>query len=406
MDKNHWSLEDVVKNSMEFNVLCDRNNDISERDAAEQIGVPRTTLRAWNQREQSSLLPTSVHTALQTEDGLDYLQKLINIIQFACTQSSFRGTRLVEVIMNASGLGSLVSCSYGALHARTVEMEDHINQFGSDETARLSKDMPHKNISLAKDETFNKNKPCLVGIEPVSNYIITETYTEKRTSDDWTKSLTPILSELNVTVIQNVNDNGSAIKKYNREQHADANDSQDLWHIMNKSNQSIVGPLSSKQRSCEKKIESILVKIEKKTSKIKRLLASDSKEKHKKDKVSKLEAECRQLSIDKSSEENNLQKVIEWKQRHNTVNQSISHQYHPYDLENGNIRSVEDLQNGLDLQYAELKMLGKEMSLSEKSLDRIDSAAEYTASMLSTMRFYFNTIDARCEAWRAEGEAE
>ena len=36
-------------------------------------------------------------------------------------------------------------------------MENHINQFGSDEVKRLAKDMPHKNISIAKDETFNKN---------------------------------------------------------------------------------------------------------------------------------------------------------------------------------------------------------------------------------------------------------
>ena len=112
--------------------------------------------------------------------------------------------------------------------------------------------------------------------------MITETYAEKRTADDWKSALEEGLSGLDVTIIQNVNDAGSAIKKYNESHHKQANESPDLFHILNKTHSSIVGPLSSKKRSVAKRIEKASKKLALNTAKSKRISDSSDKRKHKK----------------------------------------------------------------------------------------------------------------------------
>ena len=201
---------------------------MSERAAAKKLDVARTTLRHWNQQAYSDLIPASIQAALLTEDGLHFLNLILTALQFVMNQAGKAGIRLVQLFLDLTSLSSFVSGSYGTLQARGVLMENNINEFGSTEKHRLAVGMPNKEISVSKDETFNNNVPCLVAIEPVSNYILTEKYTEKRTADNWDAALQESLADLNVTVIQNVNDSGTAIKKYNEEHHKNANESPNI----------------------------------------------------------------------------------------------------------------------------------------------------------------------------------
>jgi len=393
MRNKNWSYKDVVKNITKFKRLCHQGN-MSERAAAKEIEVPRTTLRHWNEQRKSTLIPESIQTALLTEDGLSFLQTILTSIQFIVTQVSKGGIRMVELFLKLTGLSSIISSSYGTLHERGVVMENYINEFGVDEKERLAKDMPHKHISLAKDETFNKNKPCLVAIEPVSNFIINEKYTNTRTEQDWSEALEEALSGLNVTIIQNVNDAGAAIKKYNKDHHETANESKDLFHILTKMNQSLAGPLSSKKRSVEKKFKAAAQMLEQKQAKTRRLSVSNDKPKHKKDKLNKVNKECEEIETEQLLGSKMLQNIAAWKKRFGIANKNISALYHPYNLETGEIITVEELQSGLKAQFSEIKSVAEEMSLSEKSIRRIETASNDITLMLSTMRFYFNRVDS------------
>jgi len=214
------------------------------------------------------------------------------------------------------------------------------------------------------------------------------------------------MAGLNVTVIQNVNDAGAAIKKYNEEYHAAANESPDLHHILTKGNQSVVGPLSSKQRSHEKRIQEAQEKLEQNAAKTKRTAESSGKLKHKKSKLSKLASARHQLEIEKSASESALNKVVELKKRNSSAMKNISTLYHPYDLSTGAIRTVEQLQPMLQAQFAEVKSVGEELLLSRKALNRIDTAASYLTPMLTTMRFYFNTVEGMIQSQSLPLEVE
>lgn len=63
---------------------------------------------------------------------------------------------------------------------------------------------------MAGDETFHP-KPCLVAIEPISNYILAEKYSEKRDADSWSKVMKEKLNGLPVEVIQVASDEGKGL---------------------------------------------------------------------------------------------------------------------------------------------------------------------------------------------------
>ena len=50
-------------------------------------------------------------------------------------------------------------------------MEEAIGASRQEERARLAREMPAKDITMAQDETFTGGL-CLVGIDPVSNSIV------------------------------------------------------------------------------------------------------------------------------------------------------------------------------------------------------------------------------------------
>ena len=84
---------------------------------------------------------------------------------------------------------------------------------------------------MANDETHHPT-PCLVGMDVVSNFILIEKYSEKKDADAWNKSFETAVKNFNVDVFQVTSDQGSGIVKH-VEQHLQAHQSPDLFHIQN-----------------------------------------------------------------------------------------------------------------------------------------------------------------------------
>ena len=108
-------------------------------------------------------------------------------------------------------LKGLVAASYGAQQRLSGLIEAATVDFGQQETARLAQGMCPQKISICQDETFHP-EPCLVAIEPVSNFILLERYTPHRTAADWQAAMVEALADLPVEVIQSTSDEGQAIR--------------------------------------------------------------------------------------------------------------------------------------------------------------------------------------------------
>jgi hypothetical protein len=73
--------------------------------------------------------------------------------------------------LRITGLDRFVGASYGTQHQVNRRVEEAIVAYRQEESARLARDMPAKDLTIAQDETFTGGL-CLVGIDPVSNYIV------------------------------------------------------------------------------------------------------------------------------------------------------------------------------------------------------------------------------------------
>jgi hypothetical protein len=138
------------------------------------------------------------------------------------------GIRLVCLFLQMTGLNRFVGASYGTQQQVNCRVEEAIVAYRRDESLRLAHEMPPKDITLTQDETFTGGL-CLVGMEPVSNYIFLEQVAQARDQDTWQALLEQALSGLNCRVIQSTSDEAPGLLAY-VEQHLRAHHSPDLFH--------------------------------------------------------------------------------------------------------------------------------------------------------------------------------
>src|SRR5215468_532601 len=146
---------------------------VSQRQAAEVLEVPRSTLQAWRAYQERLDASPAVVAFFQSVSGLAFLHRLVLAIHLVCVEVGACGIRLVCLLLTLTGLDRFVGASYGTQQQVNRQVEEAIVRYRQEESARLAQDMPAKDITLAKDETFTGGL-CLVAMEPKSNYIVWE----------------------------------------------------------------------------------------------------------------------------------------------------------------------------------------------------------------------------------------
>ncbi len=116
--------------------------------------------------------------------GLAFLHRLVIALQVVCVEIGACGIRLVCLVLELTGLNRFVGASYGIQQRVNRGVEEAIVAYRQEESKRLAREMPAKDITLTQDETFTGGL-CLVGMEPVSNYILLEQAAQARDQDTW-----------------------------------------------------------------------------------------------------------------------------------------------------------------------------------------------------------------------------
>jgi hypothetical protein len=202
---------------------------LSLRQAAKALEVPRSTLQAWRVHQESLDEHPTVVVFFQSSPGLAFLHRLVLGIHLVCTEVGACGIRLVCLLLTLTGLDRFVGASYGTQQQINRQVEEAIVAYRREESARLAKDMPAKDITLAKDETFTGGL-CLVAMEPKSNYIVLEQTAHGRDHATWHALMEKALAGLNCRVIQSTSDEAPGLLAY-VEQHLRAHHSPDLFHV-------------------------------------------------------------------------------------------------------------------------------------------------------------------------------
>jgi len=149
------------------------NVSTSQRQLAEHIEVPRSTLQHWLTRQDTIDASPAVVAFFESPDGVAFLHRLVLAAHFVMTLLGPCGIRLVGVFLELTGLDRFVAASYGPQQHVSVAMEEAVVAFGQEERPRLAEGMAPQKITVCQDETFHP-ETCLVAIAPVSNFILLE----------------------------------------------------------------------------------------------------------------------------------------------------------------------------------------------------------------------------------------
>lgn len=100
-----------------------RTQGLSERQAAKELKVPRTTLQAW--RIWHDTLDRCPHVAdfFQSGPGLAFLHRIVIAFHLVCVEVGACGMRLVCLFLNLTGLDRFIAASYGAQQQVNLHVE-------------------------------------------------------------------------------------------------------------------------------------------------------------------------------------------------------------------------------------------------------------------------------------------
>ena len=385
--KIKWSRQDMSRNVVDF---LSRKQEISQREFAKATGIPRTTLQHWVQRLDKLDEDPALVAFFESPAGADFLHLLIHALHLEFTKIGCGSIHNICNFLKMCKLSKFVAASYGTHQKISSRMDAMLGEFGDMEQARLSKLMPEKKITLCEDETFHP-QVCLVGIEPVSNFILLERYADDRSANTWNQAVAEGLANLPVKVLQCTGDEAKglishAIKGLN------VHHSPDLFHVQYEIGKGTSVALAGAVRTAEKNLEKCsnatreaLERREKYESLVKRPVGRRP-DFEQKIILAEEQEERAEAALEKAK--SNQENVVE-------ARREISKMYHPYDPFTGEKRDHSTVSRNLEATFGKIREAAD--SLPERCKKRVDKAWRVTEKMTATIAFFFCTIKSIVE---------
>ena len=360
-----------------------RTQGISERQAAKELDVPRTTLQAWRQWHDTLDICPHVAEFFQSGPGLAFLHRLVVAFHMVSVEVGACGIRLVCLFLQMTGLDRFIAASYGAQQRVNVQMEQAIVDYDESETARLAKDMPQKDLSVTQDETFTGGL-CLITMEPESNFIILEQLADARDQVSWNDAMAPALAKFNGRVIQSTSDEASGLLAYVAH-YLEAHHSPDLFHVQHELVKAVSGPMATKERAAHKAVTEATEALQRLQHK-----AQDTAEEPQECKPSAAPKDDVSLQQAEQALEAARHEHERLAQQHEQVKASIKgigHDYHFVDLERGVRRNGQLIASDIQGHIEQIRTVAQQEELSQSCLERIDKAERVVPKMQATIEF-------------------
>jgi hypothetical protein len=372
----------------------------SQRQVAEILDVPRSTLQHWLERKDSIDAEPEVVAFFESPVGVAFLHRLVLAAHLVITLMGPSGIRRVGLFLELTGLDRFVATSYGSQQKVSVAMEEAVVAFDKEEKERLATDMKAQQITVCEDETFHP-EVCLVAIEPVSNFILLEQYADNRKAETWTQAMAEAIEGLAVEIVQSTSDEGKGLLCHVKED-LGAHHSPDVFHVQQELVKGSSGALASKKRQAEK----AMAKAAKQANHHQKKKEATLKKEEMSECLPELEEMIEEAQEQVREAQQALQTAVEHQERAGQAIRGISEVYHPYDPETGTPKSAEEVSAALEQHFAEIEAVAAEAQLSERCVKRIEKAKRVTVDMVATIAFFLLTVRAKVEALSLAPEVE
>jgi hypothetical protein len=360
-----------------------RTQGLSERQAAKELKVPRTTLQAWRLWHDSLDICAHVAQFFQSGPGLAFLHRLVIAFHVVCVEVGACGIRLVCLFLHLTGLDRFVAASYGAQQQVNRRVEEAIVVYHQDETARLATDMPRKDLTVTQDETFTGGL-CLITMDPESNFIIVEQLAQARDQASWNEWMAPALAQLNCQVIQSTSDEAPGLLAY-VEHYLEAHHSPDLFHVQHELVKAVSGPMATKERAAHKAVTEAREPLERLQSDPQSTGDAPDKRGPGRPPKEPVSLEQAEQALKAASREH--ERLTQQREQVKASIRGIGHDYHCVDLERGVRRNGQLIASDIQGHIEQIRTIAQQEGLSQHRMERIEKAERVVPKMQATIEF-------------------
>jgi Family of unknown function (DUF6399) len=360
-----------------------RTQGISERQAAKELKVPRTTLQAWRRWHDTLDMCPHVTDFFQSGPGLAFLHRLVIALHLVCVEVGACGIRLVCLFLHLTGLNRFVAASYGAQQQVNLQVEQAMVTYDHDETARLASGMPQKDLTVTQDETFTGGL-CLITMDPESNFIILEQLAQARDQTTWDDLMAPALAPLKCRVIQSTSDEAPGLLAY-VEHYLEAHHSPDLFHVQHELVKAVSGPMATKERAALKAVTEATAQLERLQSDPQSV--GDESEKHRPGRPPKAPVSLEHAEQVLAAARREHERLAEQRAQVKASIRGIGHDDHCVDLERGVRRNGHLIAADIQEHIEQIRTLAQHEGLSQSCLERIEKAERVVPKMQATIAF-------------------
>jgi hypothetical protein len=319
----------------------------------------------------------------QSVPGLAFLHRLVLAFHLVCVAVGAWGMRLVCLLVQLTGLHRFVGASYGTQHQVNRRVEEAIVAYRQAEHARLAPAMPPKDSTLTQDETSTGGL-CLVGVEPVSNFIVLEQLAAARDQDPWPALMAPALAGLHCHGIQSTSAEAPGLLA-SVEHHLGAHHSPDLFHVQHELSKAVSAPMAVKQRAAHKAVAKAAEPLTRLHEHLNR--ANDELAPRGPGRPPKRAASLEQVKHEVDAARHEHQRLSAQREQVIQRLRALGHAYHFVDLERGVRRNgklmAEDIQRHIDT----IRTIAQQEGLSETCLERLEKAERVVPTMPATVAF-------------------
>lgn len=381
--KKKWKRDDLVSKVIDFEQA---KQSQSQRQWAEEHGVPRSTLQHWINRKKSIDASPALISFFESPDGIAFLHRMVTAAHLEFTKHGVASIHNISNFLGMCGVSPFIASSYSTQCRASTKMDDEIIEFEKPQRERLSAQMPKKKISLCEDETFHP-EICLVAMEPVSNYLLVEKYVENREGETWNDAVAEAVCGLPVEVIQVSSDEGRGLINHTIKG-LKAHHSSDCFHVSHEIGKGTSGALASEVRRAEKAHELAVKKTQKE---IHRKDAYDNQPKRPCGPRPNFEKNIATVAEEQQQAEANLKKARDNQETVRTAKAEIGKVYRPYDPETGMKQEAKKVSELLESCFDRINEATRDIS--DRCKKRVKKAYGVVSNMVATIAFFFGMID-------------
>jgi hypothetical protein len=357
-------------------------------------------LRDWQQRQQGLDVDPAWIAFFNSPAGETFLHRTVVALHLVLELSGAGGIRQVSRFLELTQLDRFVAPSYGAQYGVAMALEEAVVAFGQEEGRRLGTRMPARQIALCEDETFHP-EPCLVAIEPVSDFIVLEQYVADYTAATWTQVLQAALGDWPVEIRQVTADDGRALSHHIKEA-LEVHHTSDLFHIQQDGVQATSAGLARRTRQAEKARE----QAQEQVAAVEAQQATYEQGPRPPGRPPDFARRLQNAQTEVAQAQQILDTAQQHQEQAREARQGINQAYHPYDLDTGAPRSPETVEADLKRHMDTLAALVQQTDLSDRCQQKVKKLRGHLANMVATITFFFLMIQLKMEALDLAPEVE